>query len=111
MLDLAFLRQNRDLVARAAAQKNVAIDLDAILDKGAFDLKRILEFEPDFLEHGHDHEHGERWRVTVDHGRAGHGRRREPIGPWAPYLRILRTGCLRPSLRHAATSPPPRQRV
>ena len=31
MLDLAFLRQNRDLVARAAEQKNVAIDLDALL--------------------------------------------------------------------------------
>ena len=31
MLDLAFLRQNRDLVARAAAQKNVAVDLDALL--------------------------------------------------------------------------------
>ncbi|MBV8393477.1 MAG: GTP-binding protein [Alphaproteobacteria bacterium] len=35
------------------------IELDAILDKGAFDLKRILEHEPDFLEHGHDHHHGE----------------------------------------------------
>jgi G3E family GTPase len=32
------------------------IGLDAILDKGAFDLKRILEFEPDFLHHGHDHD-------------------------------------------------------
>jgi seryl-tRNA synthetase len=31
MLDLAFLRQNRDLVARAAEQKNVAVDLDALL--------------------------------------------------------------------------------
>jgi seryl-tRNA synthetase len=31
MLDLAFLRANRDLVARAASQKNVSVDLDAIL--------------------------------------------------------------------------------
>ena len=31
MLDLAFIRQNRDLVAKAAAQKNVALDLDAFL--------------------------------------------------------------------------------
>ncbi|HYW14642.1 MAG TPA: serine--tRNA ligase [Allosphingosinicella sp.] len=31
MLDLAFLRANRDLVARAASQKNVALDLDALL--------------------------------------------------------------------------------
>ncbi|MBM4210730.1 MAG: GTP-binding protein [Gammaproteobacteria bacterium] len=28
-----------------------------ILDRGAFDLKRILEVEPDFLESDHDHEH------------------------------------------------------
>ena len=35
------------------------IELDAILDKGAFDLNRILEFEPGFLEHGHDHDHAE----------------------------------------------------
>ncbi len=34
-----------------------AIALDAILDKGAFDLNRILAIEPDFLEHGHEHEH------------------------------------------------------
>lgn len=31
MLDLAFLRAHRDLVARAAEQKNVAVDLDALL--------------------------------------------------------------------------------
>ncbi|GAA4024187.1 serine--tRNA ligase [Sphingomonas swuensis] len=31
MLDLAFIRQNRDLVARAAADKNVAVDLDRLL--------------------------------------------------------------------------------
>ena len=35
------------------------IELDAILDKGAFDLGRILEFEPDFLHSGHDHNHGD----------------------------------------------------
>ncbi|WP_114227646.1 MULTISPECIES: serine--tRNA ligase [Sphingomonas] len=31
MLSLDFIRQNRDAVAKAAAQKNVAIDLDALL--------------------------------------------------------------------------------
>ncbi|MFM7344884.1 MAG: CobW family GTP-binding protein [Tagaea sp.] len=35
------------------------VNLDAILDKGAFDLSRILAIEPDFLEHGHEHEHEE----------------------------------------------------
>jgi G3E family GTPase len=33
------------------------IALDAILDRGAFDLKRILDIEPDFLESDHAHEH------------------------------------------------------
>jgi G3E family GTPase len=33
------------------------VALDAILDKGAFDLDRILAIEPDFIEHGHEHDH------------------------------------------------------
>ena len=45
--------------ARIHRTEKSRIDLDAILDKGAFDLARILEFEPDFLEHGHDHNHEE----------------------------------------------------
>src|SRR5213083_2876046 len=45
--------------ARIHKTQKSRIELDAILDKGAFDLKRILEFEPDFLEHGHDHDHEE----------------------------------------------------
>ncbi len=39
------------------------IDLDKVLDRNAFDLQRILEIEPAFLEaeehdHDHDHHHG-----------------------------------------------------
>ncbi|HEX9521347.1 MAG TPA: GTP-binding protein [Reyranella sp.] len=45
--------------ARIFKTEKSQIGLDAILDKGAFDLKRILEFEPDFLHHGHDHDHEE----------------------------------------------------
>src|SRR5260370_11107771 len=45
--------------ARIHKTEKSKIELDAILDKGAFDLKRILEFEPGFLEHGHDHDHEE----------------------------------------------------
>jgi len=45
--------------ARIHKTEKSRIELAAILDKGAFDLKRILEFEPDFLEHGHDHNHEE----------------------------------------------------
>jgi G3E family GTPase len=44
---------------------NCAVPLDAVLGRNAFDLDRILEIEPDFLEtedehehhHGHDHDH------------------------------------------------------
>lgn len=46
-----------------------AVDLEAVLDRGAFDLDRILSLDPHFLEHGHhshecgpdcdhDHHHG-----------------------------------------------------
>ena len=45
--------------ARIHKTEKSKVDLDAILDKGAFDLNRILVFEPDFLEHGHDHNHEE----------------------------------------------------
>ncbi len=34
-----------------------AIDITKVLDKGAFDLKRILTLDPHFLEGGHDHHH------------------------------------------------------
>lgn len=37
-----------------------AVPLDAVLNRGAFDLERILEIEPAFLEtgeHDHDHDH------------------------------------------------------
>ena len=35
-----------------------AISLDKVLDRGAFDLDRILTLDPDFLDaHDHDHEH------------------------------------------------------
>jgi G3E family GTPase len=41
--------------ARIHRTQKSKIELDAILDKGAFDLARILEFEPDFLKPGHEH--------------------------------------------------------
>ncbi|MCX5480806.1 GTP-binding protein [Kaistia geumhonensis] len=37
-----------------------AVDLDKVLDRGAFDLDRILSLDPEFLEadeHDHDHDH------------------------------------------------------
>src|SRR6266700_981703 len=47
------------------------VKLSDVLDRGAFDLDRILEIEPDFLEagddHDHDHDHGH------DHHHHDHG--------------------------------------
>ncbi|MEO8668153.1 MAG: GTP-binding protein [Bauldia sp.] len=45
-----------------------AIPLDRVLDRGAFDLDRILSIEPDFLEGGHDHDH----HHDHDHDHDGH---------------------------------------
>ncbi|GAB5461409.1 CobW family GTP-binding protein [Hoeflea alexandrii] len=33
------------------------VPLDQVIGRNAFDLDRVLELEPDFLEHFHDHEH------------------------------------------------------
>ncbi len=55
--------------ARIFQTQKSQIGLDAILDKGAFDLGRILEFEPDFLHSGHDHHHEDEVRslsITAD---------------------------------------------
>ena len=42
---------------------NCAVPLDAVLGRNAFDLQRILEIEPEFLNAGNDHEHDDH-----DHG-------------------------------------------
>jgi G3E family GTPase len=47
--------------ARLIRTTRCDVDLSEVLGRGAFDLQRILEIEPDFLEdedHEHDHEHG-----------------------------------------------------
>ena len=43
--------------ARIHHTRNSAVALDKILDRGAFDLQRILAIEPEFLEGGHHHDH------------------------------------------------------
>jgi len=55
-----------------------AIDLDKVLNRGAFDLDRILEIEPAFLEqedhdHHHDHDHECGPGCTHDHHHHHHG--------------------------------------
>jgi len=65
-----------------------AIDLNAVLDRGAFDLDRILSLDPHFLEHGHhahectpdcDHDHDHHH----DHG--GHGHHHHDHGDSDPH--------------------------
>ena len=43
----------------ATLHKTIKCDiaLDQVLDRGAFDLERVLEIEPDFLKGGHKHHH------------------------------------------------------
>jgi len=43
--------------ARLIRTQKCAVPLSDVLDRGAFDLDRILELEPEFLEAGHHHHH------------------------------------------------------
>jgi G3E family GTPase len=52
-----------------------AIPLDKVLDRGAFDLDRILTLDPDFLEgadHDHDHDHDHHDHDHADHDHHHH---------------------------------------
>jgi G3E family GTPase len=55
-----------------------AVPLPAVLGRGAFDLDRILDIEPQFLErddehdHHHDHEHGDGHHHHHEHGGLKH---------------------------------------
>ena len=59
--------------AKLHKAERCAVPLDAVLDRNAFDLDRVLEIEPDFLvadDHDHDHDHD---HSHHDHGHHGHG--------------------------------------
>jgi G3E family GTPase len=57
--------------AKIHETRNSAVPLDQVLNQGAFDLNRILELDPAFLEHGHDdHDHG---HVHDEHCGHDHG--------------------------------------
>jgi G3E family GTPase len=62
--------------ARIHRTQRSAVALDAILDKGAFDLERVLSLDPEFLspdEHGHDHDHVCGPDCDHDHHHHDHG--------------------------------------
>ena len=43
--------------AKIVRSEKCAVSLDTVLGQNAFDLKRVLEIEPDFLDEDHAHEH------------------------------------------------------
>ena len=45
--------------AKLHRTKNCAVPIAEVLERNAFDLDRIMELEPDFLEEGHHHHHDE----------------------------------------------------
>ncbi|MDQ4136032.1 MAG: GTP-binding protein, partial [Pseudomonadota bacterium] len=45
--------------ARLHRTQNARVPLAEVLDRNAFDLERIIELEPNFLEEGHHHHHDE----------------------------------------------------
>ena len=84
--DLVTPAQLREVEARIRAinpyatlhrTQRAAVPLDQILDRGAFDLERILEIEPAFLtaddhDHDHDHDHHHHDHHHHDHGHHHH---------------------------------------
>ena len=54
--------------ARIHRAKNCQVPIAEVLNRNAFDLDRIIELEPDFLEEGHHHHHDEDMQsVSVRH--------------------------------------------
>ena len=76
--DLVELAELREVEARIRAinpyaklhkTQRCAVPLDAVLERNAFNLDRILEIEPDFLvEDDHDHDHHHHDHHHHDHG-------------------------------------------
>ncbi len=57
--------------ARIHKTTRAGVDLDAVLDRGAFDLKRALENDPHFLD-AHDHDHDHDYGPECDHDHHHH---------------------------------------
>ena len=59
--------------ARLHRTERCQVGLSDVLDRGAFDLDRILDIEPDFLEAGDDHDHHHDHDHGHDHEHHHHG--------------------------------------
>jgi G3E family GTPase len=65
--------------AKLHKTQKCAVPLDAVLGRNAFDLERILELEPAFLDvEEHDHSHGHHDHAHDDHGHNGHAHDHAP---------------------------------
>jgi len=53
--------------------QRASVPLDAVLNRGAFDLERVLEIEPAFLEEGDGHHHHDHGHDGHDHHHHDHG--------------------------------------
>ncbi|HKH97100.1 MAG TPA: GTP-binding protein [Beijerinckiaceae bacterium] len=77
-IDLVSSQELDDVEARIRAinpyaklhrTKNCAVPIAEVLERNAFDLDRIMELEPDFLEEGHHHHHDEEIQsLSIRHG-------------------------------------------
>jgi G3E family GTPase len=66
-----------------------AIPLDRVLDRGAFDLDRILTLDPEFLDgHDHDHDHHDHDGHDHDHDHHHHNHDIEASGVNSVSLRL-----------------------
>ena len=53
--------------ARVHRTQKCQVPIGEVLDRNAFDLERIIEIEPDFLEEGHHHHHDEEMQSVAIH--------------------------------------------
>jgi G3E family GTPase len=74
-----------------------AIPLDKVLDRGAFDLDRVLSLEPEFLDgdHDHDHDHDDHDHDHGDHDHE-HGHHHHDVEASGIGSLSLRGGVLNP---------------
>ena len=64
--------RHQPLCQASTARRTAPVPIAEVLDRNAFDLDRIIELEPDFLEEGHHHHHDEDMQsVSVRHRRRG----------------------------------------
>ncbi len=74
-----------------------AIPLDRVLDRGAFDLDRILSLDPEFLDgHDHDHDHHDHDHDGHDHDHDHHHHHHHDIEASGVNSVSLRIGTLDP---------------